>query len=819
MSRFRSGLTRRNMQPLRFLVERDRTLNGGTEGMRKVFHLLVVICCLLVLCASFSPALAESQGVEELFTENSPSKAALDAAGVEWIKNKLFVEDTCYLYTSGEAVYTYTSEAGLTKYCQLPPRPEALDHDPVIVKNINMDELHNMVNWMVAGEDGLYGYNYHSGKFGRVDESGIHWSDVKVDFSPLFTEDGFFPSYVRFVALCGDKLFLYVFDEEGGGPDGLGKTLYGFDLITGKAAVYGKNIDITNMCRGKDGTILYTRMKDGQLGLFQLDASTQEETPLPLDPATFTNPEKLGGLAYRPQGDTICFHYDGTLYQRSGDGDFQTVTLLPSNRASAGDPGWILPNGRYAFLAFLDGGILVCPMSGETGVTHQLTYMGYAPQAEEQFRQSHPDVVLRAVDQVSSTEELVQRLVNQDDSVDVFSVPVDVAFHRMVKKGFVGDLSASPVLQERLAQMDQRIAGVITDDAGRLVAFPAEMYLNSPQVHRAYWAMVFGDAPIPTTLNDILDSWILYEQSYADEYPDLDFLSHFDYPAFLQSVIQFYIRQHDGGEQVPNLQDPALLQVLEKVKQVRDIRVEKGRPVDGTDPDVAVLDGVEQSVRGSIFSLESWAFPMMPASTAVNTLEDRLYGSSVFDTADFLLSFDGTDAPLTEARMQVLVVNPHSKHQADALAFIETFAGRDINPRLYYALYPGETEPLPDPQYEERLAQLKGDLADTEEALKHKDRLSAEEISDYEAWLVYYQQKMANAEELKWEISPTTLARGRQVMEHLAFHLTSLYLDGEGSAADGVFKELCKQTAQDAMTLPELLTNLETKMNMMAMES
>ena len=210
---------------------------------------------------------------------------------------------------------------------------------------------------------------------------------------------------------------------------------------------------------------------------------------------------------------------------------------------------------------------------------------------------------------------------------------------------------------------------------------------------------------------------------------------------------------------------------------------------------------------------------MMPAPTAVNTLEDRLFGSSIFDTADFSLTFDGTDAPLTDARMQVLVVNPYSNHQAEALAFIEIFAQRDINPRLYYALYPGETEPLPDPRYEERLAQLKGDLADTEEALKHRDRLSADEITDYEAWLSHYQEQLAHADELKWMISADTIAQGRKRLETLTFHLTSLYLDGEGSEADQVFKALCRQVADGALSLPELLTHLESKMNMMALES
>ena len=366
MSRFRSGLTRRNMQPLRFLVERDRTLNGGTEGMRKVFHLLVVICCLLVLCASFSPALAESQGVEELFTENSPSKAALDAAGVEWIKNKLFVEDTCYLYTSGEAVYTYTSEAGLTKYCQLPPRPEALDHDPVIVKNINMDELHNMVENLVAGEDGVYGYSLYGGKVGRVDESGIHWSDVKVDFSPLmYNDEEFFSKAINFNVLTGNWLFIDVTDLGNGGMDDQVETLYGFDLTTGQATAYGEKLGITNMCLGKDGTLLYTRTgNERSISLVQFDPATGKETTIPLDKSIFTDTMMLGGLAYRSEEDTICFFYKGTLYQRKGDGDFQAVATLPTNTATAGDKGWLLPDGRYAYKEW-NGGVLICTISGQ----------------------------------------------------------------------------------------------------------------------------------------------------------------------------------------------------------------------------------------------------------------------------------------------------------------------------------------------------------------------------------------------------------------------------------------------------------------------
>ena len=326
---------------------------------------LCCLLCLMLLGTVLVPAVATAQTVEELFTRNSPSRAALDAAGIDWIHNIFFLDGVWYLHTGDQAVYAYTSDAGLTKYCQLPPRPEALDHDPVVVENINMDELHNMVNWLVAGEEGLYGYNYRSGKFGRVDESGIHWSDVKVDFSPLMYHEGeFFPKAINFNVLTADRLFIDVTDLGSGGMDDQVETLYGFDLTTGQAMAYGENLGITNMCLGKDGTMLYTRTgSERPISLVQFDPATGKETTIPLDKSIFTDAMMLGGLAYRSEEDTICFCYKGTLYQRNGDGDFQAVATLPTNDATAGVRGWLLPDGRYAYEG--NCGVLICTISGQ----------------------------------------------------------------------------------------------------------------------------------------------------------------------------------------------------------------------------------------------------------------------------------------------------------------------------------------------------------------------------------------------------------------------------------------------------------------------
>ena len=321
--------------------------------------------CLLVLFAAVSPVLASAQGVEELFTENSPSKAALDAAGASDVAYTFYYKDTCYIYTDDETVYTYTSQDGVKMLCQLPPRPKALDDYPVKMKNINKDELDNMVNRLLPGEDGVYGYNLYAGRFGRVDESGIHWSDVKMDFSSVIDEKEFSPKLTRDGGvISGDQLYINVIEMGDDSDAKQTETLYGFHLNTGKATAYGENLGITNMFRGKDGTILYTRFFQGKMGLFQLDPASGKEAQLPMDLSKFTEKLKLGGFVYDDSTDAIWFFYGTTLY-RSADGKtLEQVTILPSSRASEGDPAWILSNGRYAFRAFLGGGILVCPVSG-----------------------------------------------------------------------------------------------------------------------------------------------------------------------------------------------------------------------------------------------------------------------------------------------------------------------------------------------------------------------------------------------------------------------------------------------------------------------
>lgn len=151
-------------------------------------------------------------------------------------------------------------------------------------------------------------------------------------------------------------------------------------------------------------------------------------------------------------------------------------------------------------------------------------------------------------------------------------------------------------------------------------------------------------------------------------------------------MIESYVRQNDDGI-LPNLSSIELLSALTKLKTIDDIRTQEGRTTTEADVNIEGFDG--------------FIFTNLMSEPLVTPYEGYAWIS---------LSFGKAAEKQMDAKIEVLIVNPHSKHLNEALRFISCFTDASINTTVYYAVHPSIMKPYENPVYEQSIAQSKKEV-------------------------------------------------------------------------------------------------------------
>ncbi len=763
---------------------------------------LLLLTCLL--CFAVLSAFADTAEDEDIFTaaylsENIASQTSLSIQDVAWM------DDTCYAYLSDMSVYTWNTSGTLTKLCQLPAAPEGMQGYTVHLSDDDMTQLKETVTYMAGGSDAVYGINVYSGKFGKIDEEGIHWNDVLLDVSCLNPdpEENFFPNRIAECFVDGSTLYAFVALNPNYTSASYG--FYGFDITTGASRTYTV-AGAVGVCSMQNEQFLFLCLDSNGYSLKQLDASSGTVTSLTLSLKDFDAETTVGGLAYDADSDTIALIAEGKVWKSVQGAAFASVASVDDRYLSCETSAALLPDGRYAL--WLDG----IHIKGETNQTEsrQLTFQGpiLSMELETAFRSAYPDVAFTVKSQVTTAEDLTTLLTTQDSSIDIFEVRADYTYTTLKRKGMAAPLT-SEALQQNLSSMYPVIQDALTDGDGNLVAYPSRLYLNLYQYNQGFWDLAFKGEAFPTSMESLMDYWLRWEQDYADDYPEIEFVDNFDYALWCKRIIQMYIRQHDADGGTLDLFNSDLRTALEKLGQIAHIRQAAGRHTSALSMDD--YDGM-----ACIFSFSTRKAMNAPTTLLFTTPEEYLYDVYMYDYTTVTMRFAEQDDPTVDGTLYVYVVNPYSTHQEEAQKLIELASAMEIDPYLYYAIYPQCNTPYENPDFERITALYEEEKATLEAARKEAD---ADELESIDLQLDYYNQYLNNLEQQRWKISAEAIADGRQQMEKINLHAASLYLSGSGTSADEVMTDICARYSNDLLSLDGFLQELTNKIRMMELEA
>lgn len=772
--------------------------------MRKVAAII-----LLILACVFCTASAENK---DIFTNEFMQENGLyDQTGRFYFQSVDWDSDICYAYLTDMSVYTCTSEGVVSKMCKLPSPPDNFYLIDGELSNDEIAALYETVTYTVPFRGKLFGYNVYSGRWGAIDAQGIHWESIALDFSPLFYEDEFYPARVVRSFMNDRELVLFVNAQDE--FDGNYYTIFVFDLQNGVERQI-KVDGLCAMCQIDSENFLCLLNADTQYSIAKLNITdgTTETLTIPVD-FPIDNDE-IGGLAYNPNSQEVYLAGGGKVYKGKADRTFEAIAEVQTYLLSTETAAWVLTDGRYVIL--LDGMHI-----RHEGIIddNQLKISGAVDmQALKLYQNEAPNVIVNFCDEVSA-EELARQIITQDDNVDIYVIEANYTFASLKEKKMAALLGVSKKISTDVSEMYPEIQSVLKDKDGNILAYPADMMIWRYGINEGYWKLFFEGIPLPSTFEEVMDAWIVWERDYAEEYPGVGFIgSDFNYAELIEDFIRYYVMQHDKDE-LPDLNSESLKSVLEKLDTICTIRIAKGRPIHG-EPDEQLKTDSETGPGFIFYPTLDW--PLIEnSSVRIITEDSYLYGVLKDDFTWLPLTFEKDTAANTDVRMYVYVVNPYSKHMETAIRFVEIMAEQQASPRIYYALHSQCNDPLPNEDYDAKRVHYEEQVALYQEAIDSANE-NGRDTSQLEYELQYYMDWL-NDDASQWLISEGAIRVFRASLEKEPYdaHVDSLYVSTTATEAGSFIKSACEKYAasEGRSSVDSLIKEIMSKIKMIYMES
>lgn len=762
--------------------------------MRRAFNCfctLAIAATLLVLSCCVASA-------EILFDAEYLRTSGLREQGIQTIHSISYVDNTFVAYLDDESLRTYQADGSLLLFCKLPE----VALNPYIQPTTN--ELKDIVTNIATDGTVLYGWNVYSGQFGVIDNNGINWDDVSLQIEHLHPYGSIEAYRIGASYVRNGTLFVFASLTEYYGK--IEYCFYAYDLLSGQEKIYTIP-DAVGVCPGDDDQFLFLCKNEKTWSIKTLNTTTGDVVPYSLDMSTFPVDAIICGLTYSQEENKIYFACDGTVYSETTAGLPLEIGSVNTNGCMSESSAWILSDGRYALCSMI--GLNIVNVGSSEKEQSSLVVQGTGlTKANARFQAAYPNTVLTYICEDISANDLAVRLLTQDDSIDIYKLQVDSTYTSIKEKGFFAALSSSMILQQECHGISSDILDIITDEKGELVAYPASLSINTFGINMAYWNMVFGDRPIPRTMEELLDAWILFEDYYADEYPLLDMWYGFDEELLCRKILADYLQSH--VESIDELaRDHSLRRVLEKLSQIAELREAHQRTLSGWTPE-------ESDGRATIFSLFAEREAMYQSPTYyLETQENMVYGISMFNYSPISLSW-ADEAYQTNASLTVYVINPHSNNIPEAINYIESASNMDVNPYLYYAIHPTLLEPYENPSFQSKIDTIMEDMKYIEELLQ-RDDLVYSDRQDLEAMLEYEKRIIREQDQLKWMITAETITEDRVLLDQINYNHNNAYLTAMRSSSD--IEQLCSRYIGENLSLDMFLKQLAIRLDMITMET
>ncbi|MBR4442072.1 MAG: carbohydrate ABC transporter substrate-binding protein [Clostridia bacterium] len=658
------------------------------------------------------------------------------------------------------------------------------------------DDIYAVVNIRAYSDSGSTldgGYVYRlelaDGKAQLVESDlpRLNWSSMTEDYGNYV-----YSRWAQNSFASGDSLYIQTYDDDGN------NVLEVFDLTTGQNSERYIQ-DLYEMVPAGDGRLIvmqYNWSEETAHFAFY-DPASESLEPAADYPIDQTNYNLPNGVCYRAENDTLYYVLSGEIWAAQGF-DFGGAVSVNDSPVSGGNG--ITQMTDDGFLLLWDWQTVVlrntdpAKRSEITLYVKDYVYIDALDNAYYDYTNAHGDVSV-VISRNGSRSDILQAMMNRDSSVDIYCMDMSASeYNAVFNRGYMAELDSSAKLTEKIDSMYPAISEALKKD-GHLYAVPANAY--------GYTIGVQLEAleKLGMTLDDLPGTWDEFFDFLAELPAKLEgkdvraFESWYDqrdlrYQLF-GSLLESYQNYINAGEAEYAFNTPLLKGLIDRIETI----------------DYEALGVIEMSYDEET---DTWydnyddRTPLFVSSVSVT-----VQGYSAGET--LLLSF-GDEAPRASFYLRVAFVNPFSKHVPEAIEMLEVMLD-DINQSSQYTFYPDMNEPIHYPDYEEYKVNLAQWL---EEAKKARDEMDEEYQADYDEYIAYLENEIANIEDTYWMFSPQEI----EAYERRVPYLSPVTYDftNEISGEDENFYDLIQRYYDGQIGVEELLAAIDKKVQMMRME-
>lgn len=503
------------------------------------------------------------------------------------------------------------------------------------------------------------------------------------------------------------------------------------------------------------------------------------EQPIPEHPCAFT---------WNPDNDTVYYLSDRKLFARDAGGREALCSYLNNDFFVEGSGDWLVP---------LKGALCAALSMGQSTLHRMEAAQQDLPlslYSQYQKNKTHFEALkniqgtaVSYVDRDWDREDHLAQLL-QAGGPDVLFLESHLdELQRMVDRGYLMDLSASPVINSHLARCYPFLQQEGLRGEG-VYLVPVSLEIITLTAKPALFAQL--GLNMPATFTELLKFLNQWAREWAEEHPNLLALTTenpretMQRAAMLQALSSLVV----GG--APLQFDTPLMRELLAATQAMD-----------TDSLNKAADDYSWMHLPSLMMYTNYSLPSFTTSMVDGPLEyqEPLVLQPVMGVAGGL-----------PVRLHCLAINARTKNPEAALKYAEAYVA-NLPDEVKIMLYPGENTSLQPPGMEERILAMQ----------EHEQTLTAQisqaegaQRSQLEEELQALQARLASQLPQRYTVSPEVIATYREHMAR-AFvqnrQLTRLLEDSE-------FHQLFRRWQQGQISLDIYLKEADSKLRLMQLE-
>lgn len=748
--------------------------------MKKRYFSLILICLLTV--SAF--ALADDMDLQAFAQRLSPV-----------FRRVLCADGALYAVNEEHELYRFSLQGEKGERVTQLPKLSAAEKDRLGAEGFVPPQL-------LAAPEGLWYLDAANERLGKVEETGIRWTEHGIPKSMLPDE----AEATSLSAFMQQGVLFLLADNTA--------NMSAIDPATGSCKKITLAREAEKMIPYRAGHALAqvyrepTKENPYECELWVIDLATGTMRPLPnrlarLNVSSADAQVLMIRLSYDAERDTVYYKLFGggfeendALCRAQGEQDFEVFTCPMPDASDV----LVLPSDQGLLLRYADRAVRFVREDAlcQTGKT-VLTVKGDFLDAEgilREFTRANPDVQVRHVEEDVSREDR-NALLTDDASADIYVMYANRMFDRIKEKGYAAPLDGGVTAHPNVAKMDEKIRSVLCAKDGTWRAVPGdEMLLELTAISPYLWEKLPAGTVKPTTYREALALMAYWHQSgLAQEHKAVCY-GPYSPEGLLQEIIFQHIAEQEQAGQPLTFDTPAFRETLDSFTAFwKSLDKEEFKTMQAESEDYLFFGGGMYVDEGAPFLRADAAFPF---------------------TA---LGIEKTEQPKIRTEMNVMFINARSEHQEEAKRLLTYWLNRQLDrPEMAHACGIHEQTAVENRGYAAKKQALDQKRQEIEAA---KSKAEGADVKAFEEMLRETALEEEKLEKDRWSVTPEGVERLIPMQRQMVFYGSSLYRSTNDREHSFMKKmdELTGRFVSGQFDAQGLVSGLDAACRMIALES